>query len=62
MKVGVYNETQYKYIEHMPIPKTLDLAKSIIAPMPGAIVEVFVKPGQTISDGQDLLIVEAMKM
>lgn len=46
----------------MPEPKTIDYSKSIISPMPGTIVQVFVKEGDTIVDGQDLCIIEAMKM
>jgi len=32
------------------------------AAMPGLIIEVCVKEGETVSDGQGLLIIEAMKM
>lgn len=35
---------------------------SITAPMPGKIIEVNVKPGQKVTKGQVLLIIEAMKM
>jgi acetyl/propionyl-CoA carboxylase alpha subunit len=34
----------------------------IKAPMPGLVIDVLVKPGQTISKGDSLLILEAMKM
>ena len=33
-----------------------------IAPMPGKVVRVLVKPGETVEAGQGLLVVEAMKM
>jgi len=46
----------------MPIPKKVDTAKSIISPMPGAIVQVFVNPGDNVVDGQQLCVIEAMKM
>lgn len=46
----------------MAPPKKVDYAKSIISPMPGAIVSVSVEVGQTVSDGQELCIIEAMKM
>jgi propionyl-CoA carboxylase alpha chain len=42
--------------------KKIDTAKSIISPMPGAIISVSVAVGQTVSDGQELCIIEAMKM
>ena len=35
---------------------------SISAPMPGMVLEVMVKVGQEIQQGDDLLILEAMKM
>jgi biotin carboxyl carrier protein len=37
-------------------------AKAITAPMPGEIVEVFVKPGDQVSAGQEVCSLEAMKM
>jgi biotin carboxyl carrier protein len=37
-------------------------AKTITAPMPGEIVEVFVKPGDQLSAGQEVCSLEAMKM
>ena len=36
--------------------------KSIKAPMPGNIVKVNVKPGDTVKKGQVVLVLEAMKM
>ena len=46
----------------MAPPVKIDYAKSIISPMPGAIVSVAVELGQTIVDGQELCVIEAMKM
>lgn len=46
----------------MPEPVVVDHAKSIISPMPGSIVEVFVQPGDKVVAGQQLCIIEAMKM
>jgi len=34
----------------------------VIAPLPGNIVKIFVKEGDTIGEGDNLLIYEAMKM
>lgn len=58
----IYSEDQYKYKQFMPVPAKIDFAKSIMSPMPGAIVEVFVKPGDPVVEGQQLCIIEAMKM
>jgi biotin carboxyl carrier protein len=35
---------------------------ALIAPMPGKILEVYVAPGQQVSAGDALLVLEAMKM
>ena len=37
-------------------------AKTITAPMPGSIISVSVKPGDSFHSGQVLLVLEAMKM
>lgn len=34
----------------------------ISAPLPGTVVEIFVKPGDQIESGQVVLVIEAMKM
>lgn len=36
--------------------------KKIYSVIPGTIVDVFVKPGQEVKEGETLLILEAMKM
>ena len=35
---------------------------TLTAPLPGTIVEVFVKPGEKVEAGQVIVIIEAMKM
>jgi 3-methylcrotonyl-CoA carboxylase alpha subunit len=36
--------------------------KSLNAPMPGTLIEIYVQPGEKVTTGQRLLIIEAMKM
>jgi biotin carboxyl carrier protein len=36
--------------------------QTIAAPMPGKIVKIFVKVGDEVTEGQGLVVVEAMKM
>ena len=50
-------------ITYLP-PETADVAGDgkIRAPMDGAIINVVVQPGETVSKGQTLLILEAMKI
>jgi len=53
-------------------PMTVELPKQFVtsgtaademaAPLPGTVVEIFVKPGDSIEAGQVILIIEAMKM
>lgn len=43
-------------------PKAAADATAINAPMPGTILAVNVKPGQTVKAGDVLIILEAMKM
>jgi len=58
----IFDEVQSQYKHIMPEPTKLDTAKSIISPMPGAVVQVFVNPGDSVVDGQQLCVIEAMKM
>jgi biotin carboxyl carrier protein len=37
-------------------------ATPMIAPLPGTVIEVFVKPGDSVETGKVILIIEAMKM
>jgi biotin carboxyl carrier protein len=49
-------------------PKKMDApslalnAKTLPAPLPGTITEIFVKPGDEVESGQVVLVIEAMKM
>ena len=38
------------------------MSTEILAPMPGTIFQVQVKPGDDVIEGQELLVLEAMKM
>lgn len=62
VKMTVYNEDQFKLKEFMPVIKARDMSKILISPMPGGIISVSVKAGDHIVDGQELLVIEAMKM
>jgi len=42
--------------------KVSDASKAVTAPLPGTIVAIAVKEGQTVQAGQELLTLEAMKM
>jgi propionyl-CoA carboxylase alpha chain len=48
--------------DYMPEIKREDLSKKLISPMPGLIKSVSIKKGQLIKQGEELVIIEAMKM
>lgn len=62
VEAQVYDASQYRYKKFMAPPKKINYAKSVLSPMPGAIVSVSVEAGQMVQDGQELLSIEAMKM
>jgi biotin carboxyl carrier protein len=37
-------------------------SNELTAPLPGTVIEIFVKPGEQIESGQVILVIEAMKM
>lgn len=43
-------------------PQARSEAKAVHAPIPGVIISIAVKPGDTVEVGQELCILEAMKM
>ena len=46
----------------MPVKKPPDLSKYLLSPMPGLLASLAVKTGQEVKAGQELCVVEAMKM
>ena len=46
----------------MPVKVPPDLSKFLLCPMPGLVVSVNVTEGETVKAGQNLAVVEAMKM
>ena len=48
--------------DHMPLVQSIDTSKMIMSPMPGVIYSINVKVGDEVVPGQEVCIVEAMKM
>jgi propionyl-CoA carboxylase alpha subunit len=46
----------------MPDKPPADLSKFLLSPMPGLLKEIAVKPGQEVRSGENLVVIEAMKM
>lgn len=46
----------------MPVKAPPDMSKFLLSPMPGLLVTLLVEAGESVEPGQDLAIVEAMKM
>ena len=51
-----------KLFSYMPAIKFEDLSKKLISPMPGLVKSISIKKGQLIKQGQELIVIEAMKM
>jgi len=54
----------YRLVQGAPGGSLPQTAKpgSIVAPMPGTVIEVKVESGQSVTKGQALVVIEAMKM
>ena len=46
----------------LPPKKAADTAKLVISPMPGLVVTLDVEAGQSVRSGEQVAIIEAMKM
>jgi len=46
----------------MPFKAPPDLSRFLLSPMPGLLADVAVRPGQAVSAGEKLAVIEAMKM
>jgi len=49
-------------MQHMPEKSTVDLSKYLLSPMPGLLIKLLVSEGDSVTPGQDLAVIEAMKM
>ena len=60
--IEVYDPREWELIQHMPA-SVKSVAENILeCPMPGLVVDVRVKKGDTVYKGQELVILESMKM
>lgn len=61
-EVALSNELDLLIGELGFLESLTSISNEMVAPMPGLIVEVMVKPGAEIQKGDGLLVLEAMKM
>jgi propionyl-CoA carboxylase alpha chain len=64
-RVHINIGTSTSSIEIVPrftVPGPAEVAGGFVAPMPGAVLDVRVEPGQSVTAGQTLIVLEAMKM
>jgi propionyl-CoA carboxylase alpha chain len=58
----IYTPREWKSLEYMPVRRPQEDADALACPMPGLVVQVLVKKGERVFRGQNLLILESMKM
>ena len=58
----VYTEQEAAFVALMPVKVPADMSNYLLCPMPGLIKAVYVTEGQKVQAGDNLAIVEAMKM
>ena len=51
-----------KLLSLMPVKQAPDLSRFLLSPMPGLLIRTSVKVGESVKAGQELAVVEAMKM
>jgi len=60
--VMIITERMAELLHHMPIKAPPDMSKYLLSPMPGLLVSLAVNSGDSVSAGDELAVVEAMKM
>ena len=58
----VYTQTEAALVALMPVKVPADMSKYLLCPMPGLVKAIHVVEGQAIQAGDNLAVVEAMKM
>ncbi len=51
-----------EFVARMPAKAPPDTSKFLLSPMPGLIISIPVRAGEPVKAGQELLVLEAMKM
>jgi len=62
LKVAIYSPRAAELARHMIEKAAPDLSKFLVSPMPGLLVSLLAKEGEVVKPGQELAVIEAMKM
>ncbi|KPM09321.1 propionyl-CoA carboxylase alpha chain-like protein [Sarcoptes scabiei] len=60
--VRILEEKAFKYLNLIPKKPKIDYSKIIKSPMPGLVKSIAVNLGDKVNEGQELCVIEAMKM
>lgn len=58
----IYTPREWELAAYMPTPREKVADEAIFCPMPGQVVDIRVKPGDHVYRGQEVVILESMKM
>ncbi len=58
----IYNPREWEVARFMPLPSKKKREDVLDCPMPGMVVDVRIKAGERVYRGQELIILESMKM
>jgi propionyl-CoA carboxylase alpha chain len=58
----IYTPREWELAQYMPLQKKVAPDNLLVSPMPGLVVDIKVKPGELVYRGQDLVVIESMKM
>ncbi|MCY4006228.1 MAG: acetyl/propionyl/methylcrotonyl-CoA carboxylase subunit alpha [Rhodobacteraceae bacterium] len=62
LAVRVRSPREAELAQYMPAEKKPDISAKLLCPMPGLLVSIDVAPGDEVESGQNLCVMEAMKM
>ena len=62
LRISLRTAFEAEAADYMPAKKNIDNGSILVSPTPGVVKAVFVKAGDPVETGQNLVVVEAMKM
>jgi len=62
LDMKLYTPSEFEMMQHMIPAEEIDTSKYLLCPMPGQLISLSVQEGDSVEEGQELAVVEAMKM